>query len=118
MKDLAQAKVTLRTLQDRWEAAGKVPRGDVQRVEGRMRAVETAVRDAEQAKWTRTNPETRARAEGAAAQLEAAIVGLEEDLAKAQAKGDARKIKDAEAALEARRSWLEQVVKAAEDAQG
>lgn len=118
VKDLAQAKVTLRTLQDRWEAAGKVPRGDVQRVEGRMRAVETAVRDAEQAKWTRTNPETRARAEGAAAQLEAAIVGLEEDLAKAQAKGDARKIKDAEAALEARRSWLEQVVKAAEDAQG
>jgi hypothetical protein len=64
------------------------------------------------------DPETRARAEGAAAQLEAAIVGLEEDLAKAQAKGDARKIKDAEAALEARRSWLEQVVKAAEDAQG
>ena len=118
VKDLAQAKVTLRNLQDRWEAAGKVPRGDVQRVEGRMRAVETAVRDAEQAKWTRTNPETRARAEGAAAQLEAAIVGLEEDLAKAQAKGDARKIKDAEAALAARRSWLEQVVKAAEDAQG
>lgn len=118
VKDLAQAKAALRTLQDRWESAGKVPRGDVQRVEGRMRAVETAVRDAEQAKWTRTNPETRARAEGAAAQLEAAIVGLEEDLAKAQAKGDARKIKDAEAALEARRSWLEQVVKAAEDAQG
>ena len=118
IKDLAQAKVSLRSIQDRWEAAGKVPRGDVQRVEGRMRAVETAVRDAEQAKWTRTNPETRARAEGAAAQLEAAIVGLEEDLVKAQAKGDARKIKDAEAALAARRSWLEQVVKAAEDAQG
>lgn len=118
VKDLTQAKAALRTLQDRWESAGKVPRGDVQRVEGRMRAVETAVRDADQAKWTRTNPETRARAEGAAAQLEAAIVGLEDDLVKAQAKGDARKIKEAEAALEARRSWLEQVVKAAEDAQG
>lgn len=118
VKDLAHAKTALRTLQDRWEAAGKVPRADVQRVEARMRAVETAVRDAEQAKWTRSNPETRARAEGAAAQLEAAIAGLEADLAKANAAGNARKVKEIEAALAARRSWLEQVAKAAEDAQG
>ncbi|WP_234346696.1 DUF349 domain-containing protein [Cellulomonas timonensis] len=116
--DLAAAKAALRTLQDRWESAGKVPRGDVQRVEGRMRAVETAVRDAEQAVWRRSNPETRARAEGAAAQLESAIAALEEDLAKAQAKGDKRKVEEAQAALDARRAWLEQVQRAAQDARG
>ncbi|MDM8083947.1 DUF349 domain-containing protein [Cellulomonas cellasea] len=116
--DLAAAKATLRTLQDRWESAGKVPRGDVQRVEGRMRAVETAVRDAEQAVWRRSNPETRARAEGAAAQLESAIAALEDDLAKAQAKGDKRKVEEAQAALDARRAWLEQVQRAAQDARG
>ena len=116
--DLASAKSTLRTLQDRWEAAGKVPRGDVQRVEGRMRAVETAVRDAEQAVWRRSNPETRARAEGAAAQLESAIAALEADLASAQAKGDKRKVEEAQAALDARRAWLEQVQRAAQDARG
>ncbi|MGF0116905.1 DUF349 domain-containing protein [Promicromonospora sp. Marseille-Q5078] len=116
--DLAAAKAALRSLQERWEEAGKVPRGDVQRVEGRMRAVESAVRDADQARWDRTNPETRARAEGAAAQLEAAIEGLERDLTEAQESGDARRIEEAETALAARRAWLEQVVRAAEDTRG
>jgi len=116
--DLAAAKQALRSIQDRWEAAGKVPRGDIQRIEGRLRAVEAAVRDADQSQWRRTNPETRARAEGAAAQLEQAIAGLEADLAKAEAAGDARRIADARAALDARRSWLEQVQRAAEEARG
>ncbi|MFD6031164.1 DUF349 domain-containing protein [Cellulosimicrobium funkei] len=118
VKDLAAAKAALRDLQERWEEAGRVPRGDLQRVEGRLRAVENAVRDAEQAQWTRSNPETRARAEGAAAQLEAAIEALEADLAAAQSRGDARAVKEAETALAARRSWLEQVVRAAEDSRG
>ncbi|GAB6937799.1 DUF349 domain-containing protein [Isoptericola variabilis] len=116
--DLAAAKEKLRDLQDRWEEAGKVPRADIQRVEGRMRAVETAIRGAEQARWDRTNPETRARAEGAAAQLEAAIEGLERDLAEARESGDARRVEEAETALAARRAWLEQVVRAAEDTRG
>ncbi|MFE4465376.1 DUF349 domain-containing protein [Oerskovia sp. NPDC056781] len=116
--DLAQAKVALRDIQEKWEDAGKVPRADVQRVEARLRAVETAVRDAEQSQWSRSNPETRARAEGAAAQLESAIAGLEEDLAAATAKGDKRKVAEIESAITARRAWLEQVVKAAEDSRG
>ena len=118
VKDVNAAKAALRTLQDRWESAGKVPRADVQRIEARLRAVETAIRDADQAVWQRSNPETRARAEGAAAQLESAIAGLEADLAAAQAKGDARKVAEAQAALDARRSWLEQVQRAARDARG
>jgi hypothetical protein len=118
LTDLAAAKVALRGIQERWEAAGKVPRGDVQRVEGRLRAVEQAVRDAEQAQWVRTNPETRARAEGAAAQLEAAIEGLEADLAAATKRGDSRKVAELETALAARKSWLEQVARAAEESRG
>ena len=117
-KGLAQAKAALRSIQDRWEAAGKVPRGDIQRVEGRLRAVEARVRDADQAEWRRTNPETRARAEGALAQLENAIAQLEADLARAQAGGDARRVAEAQAALDARRSWLEQVQRAAEESRG
>ncbi|KGM11754.1 hypothetical protein N869_02495, partial [Cellulomonas bogoriensis 69B4 = DSM 16987] len=116
--NLAAAKAALRDIQDRWDQAGKVPRGDVQRVEGRMRAVEQAVRDADQDKWRRTNPETRARAEGAAAQLYAAITALEEDLAAAEKHGDERKIAEAREALEARRSWLELVERAAADSRG
>ncbi len=118
VRDLAAAKATLRSIQDRWDAAGKVPRGDIQRIEGRLRAVEQAVRDADEHQWRRGNPETRARAEGMGAQLEQAIAGLEADLAKAEAAGDRRKAAEVKAALEARRAWLEQVERAARDARG
>ena len=40
---------------------------------GRMRAVEDAIREAENAEWRRTDPETKARAEGLAGQLQDAI---------------------------------------------
>lgn len=115
---LTAAKQAIRSIQDRWEAAGKVPRADMQRVEGRMRAVENTIRDAEQTEWRRTNPETRARAEGAAAQLEQAIAQLEDDLTAAEAAGNERKIAEARAALDARRAWLEQVQRAADESRG
>lgn len=116
--DLPRAKAALRDIQERWEAAGKVPRNAMGRVEARMRAVETVVRDAEQAQWVRTNPETRARAEGAAAQLEASIAQLETELEAARTKGDERKVRSLEEAVTAKRAWLEQIVRAAEDARG
>ncbi len=118
VKDLGAAKSALRSVQDRWDAAGKVPRGDIQRIEARLRAVEQAVRDADEHQWRRSNPETRARAEGMGAQLEQAIAALEADLAKAKAAGDARRVAEVTAALDARRAWLEQVERAARDARG
>lgn len=118
VKDLEAAKTALRDVQDKWDAAGKVPRGDLQRVEARLRAVENAIRDADEARWKKSNPEQQARAEGAAAQLQDAIAGLEVDLAAASAKGNDRKVKEITAAIEARKSWLEQIVQAAEDSRG
>lgn len=116
VKDLERAKSQLREIQDKWEDAGKVPRAQVRNVEGRLRAVEQAIRDSDQAEWKRTNPQLQERAEGAAAQLQSVIASLESDLEKAQASGDERRIKKAQEALDARKSWLEQVLKAAEDA--
>ena len=113
--DVQAAKAALRGIQERWEAAGKVPRADLGRVEGRMRAVETAVRDAEQERWRRTNPEARARAEAAVEQLETTIAGLRDKLAKAQAAGDARRVSEHEQAIAAREEWLEQARKALEE---
>ena len=113
IKDIKAAKKALRPIQDAWEEAGRVPRGAVRRIEGRMRAVEDAIREAENAEWRRTDPETKARAEGLAGQLQDAIAGLEKDLAAAQAAGDAKKIAETEAALTARRAWLEQVLRSA-----
>nr|WP_234042972.1 DUF349 domain-containing protein [Actinomyces weissii] len=109
IKDVKAAKKAMRPIQDAWEEAGRVPRAAVRRIEGRMRAVEDAIREAENAEWRRTDPETKARAEGLAGQLEDSIAGLEKDLAAAQAAGNTKKIAEAEAALTARRAWLEQV---------
>ncbi|MGI4894409.1 MAG: DUF349 domain-containing protein [Janthinobacterium lividum] len=106
IKDMNAAKRALNAIQDRWEAAGKVPRTELGRVEARLRAVETAVRDAEQARWSRSNPEAHARADGLASQLESAIRDLEADVEKARATGDARRLARAEEALRARRGWL------------
>jgi len=105
--DTGAAKSALRGIQERWEAAGQVPRADRDRVEGRLRKVEEAVRRADETRWQRTNPEGRARALSAVAQLEQAIGRLESDRAKALARGDERAVAEAEEAIAARRSWLE-----------
>ena len=111
--DLQTAKTALRGIQDRWEDAGRVPRGDMNRVEGGLRAVEQALADAEQAEWDRTNPETRARTSGMLAQLQDAIGELEADLEAARASGSADRIARAEEALAARRAWYDQIAQTA-----
>ncbi|MCQ9164358.1 DUF349 domain-containing protein [Arthrobacter sp. STN4] len=113
--DLAAAKKALQSIRDRWEEAGKVPRADMQRVEGALRKVEDAVKAADDDNWRRSDPEAKARTSSALAQLEATIAGLKEELAAAEKAGDARKSAKAKEALAARELWLEQVRKAAED---
>lgn len=104
--NLRQARQALRSIQERWEAAGMVPRESRDRLEGRLRKVEDAVRQAEEAEWRRSNPEARARAEATVNQLRSSIAQLEGKLAKAEAAGNARAVKDAQEALAARRAWL------------
>lgn len=106
--DLETAKAQLRQIQDAWDAVGKVPRADMDRIEKGIRRVEAAVREAEDRKWRRTNPEVAARAQSLVTQLEAACEGLRVDLAKAQASGDAKDIAKAREALGAREAWLAQ----------
>ncbi|WP_230976368.1 DUF349 domain-containing protein [Georgenia wutianyii] len=111
--DPEAAKAALRPIQDKWDEAGKVPRADVQRVEARMRAVEQAVRDADQERWKTSDPEKQARAQGAAAQLYEAIDALEAQLAAARAAGDTAAEKAALESLETRKTWLDQILRTA-----
>ena len=115
IKDLATTKKALQSIRDRWEEAGKVPRADMGRVEAGLRKIEDAVRHAEDENWKRSNPETKARTNSALNQLESAIAGLRDDLAKAEKAGDERKIRAAKEALEAREAWLEQLEKSASE---
>jgi len=104
--DVAAAKRGLRGIQDRWESVGHVPRGDRDRVEGRLRAVEEAIRRADQQRWSATNPEVRARAEDTAAKFRAALDRAEAALADARVRGDQRSIDDAERSVESTRALL------------
>ncbi|EWS82918.1 DUF349 domain-containing protein [Brachybacterium phenoliresistens] len=113
--DLDAAKEALRSIQDRWESAGKVPRSAMHRLDDGLRAVERAVKKAEEDEWRRTDPRTKARVEGASSQLQAAIASYEEDLETARASGDPARIAEAEAALEARKEWLAVIERSARD---
>ncbi|WP_281860892.1 DUF349 domain-containing protein [Salana multivorans] len=106
ISDLAATKRQLRAIQDAWDEAGRVPRADIQRVEGRLRAVEQAVRDAEQAEMKRSDPELRARADGMTAQLLDQIAELESRIAAASSPGQAKAL---EQELATKRQWLDVV---------
>ncbi len=106
--DARSARSTLRGVLERWEAAGPVPRDQRDRLEGGLRKVDDAVRRAEEAEWKRSNPEARARAQDTVNQLLKSIGQLETRLAKAQAAGRDKDVKEAEEALSARRSWLQE----------
>jgi len=105
--DTTAARAALRSIRERWEAAGQVPRGDRDRLDGRLRKVEDAVRAAEDGRWKRTNPEGRARAQAAVDQLNATIGKLEKSLAAAEQANDAKAAAGARESIAARQEWLE-----------
>ncbi len=109
VKNLEKAREKLRNIQERWEEIGPVPSRDVRRVEGELSRVENAVRDAEQEEWQRTDPETKARAEGMLSQLEASIAELEATITEAKAKGDDKVVTETQKALEVKQTWLKQI---------
>lgn len=99
--DLERARTALRSLAERWDAAGKVPRERMAELDGRMRAVETRVREAVDAQWRRTDPEALARA----AQFTARVDQYEEQARKARAAGDERRAAAADAQAAQWREW-------------
>ncbi len=90
--DLDAAKEKLRSIQDRWEAAGKVPRERIRVLDGRLRAVEERVRSASDAEWRRSDPEATARME----QFRARAEQFRAQAERARAAGDERRAVEAE----------------------
>ena len=72
----------------------------------RLKAVEDAVRQADDRRWAATDPARRARAEDTAEKFRASLQKAEESLAAARAKGDARAVAKAEATVESTRALL------------
>jgi hypothetical protein len=118
VKDVDAAKKAFRDIADRWDAAGKVPRDRMKELEGRIRAVEQAIRSVEDDAWKRSDPEKSARANDMVTKLEDAIAEVEADLEKARAAGNDKLVKDLEENLASRQSFLEMAKRASADYSG
>ncbi|MFI1468097.1 DUF349 domain-containing protein [Streptomyces wuyuanensis] len=113
--DLKAARAAFRSINERWEAIGHVPRDARPKVEGRMHTVERAIQEAEEAEWRRTNPEARARAEGLTGQLQAAVDKLRTQVDAARAAGNNAKADKLSRELEGRQALLDQALKGLEE---
>ncbi len=116
--DLEAAKRSFRSIAERWDAAGKVPRDRMKELEGRIRKVEQSIRSLEDEQWRRSDPEKSARADDMVTQLESAIATIEADLEKARAAGDAKKVTELEDNLASRQQFLEMARRASDEFTG
>ncbi|MBV7673755.1 DUF349 domain-containing protein [Streptomyces halstedii] len=113
--DLKAARAAFRSVNERWEAIGHVPRDARGKVEGRLHAVERALKEAEETEWRRTNPEARARAEGLTGQLQAAVDKLRTQIDTARASGNNSRADKLSRELEGRQALLDQALKGLEE---
>ena len=109
--DLKAARAAFRSINERWEAIGHVPRDSRPKVEGRMHTIERALQESEEVEWRRTNPEARARAEGLTGQLQAAVDKLTGQIEQARAQGNTSRADKLQRELEGRQALLEQALK-------
>ena len=115
VSDLKTARAAFRSINERWEAIGHVPRDARPKIEGRMHAVERAIQESEETEWRRTNPEARARAAGLTGQLQDAVDKLEKQIDTARAQGNDAKADKLGRELEGRKALLDQALKGLEE---
>nr|WP_203645334.1 DUF349 domain-containing protein [Streptomyces sp. SID14478] len=113
--DLKSARAAFRSINERWEAIGHVPRDARPKVEGRMHAVERAMQESEEAEWRRTNPEARARAAGLTGQLQTAVDKLTGQIEQARAQGNNAKADKLQKELDGRQALLDSALKGLEE---
>ncbi|SOX53230.1 DUF349 domain-containing protein, partial [Mycobacterium ahvazicum] len=100
------ARAALRSIADKWDAIGKVPRERSADLERRLRAVEKKVRDAGES--NRSDPEAQARAEQFATRAE----HYEQQARKAAAAGRTKEAEEAQANAEQWRQWAQAAAEA------
>ncbi|MGA4507389.1 DUF349 domain-containing protein [Propionibacteriaceae bacterium G1746] len=108
VNDLARARAQFRDFLASFNEHGKVPRDAIRSVDDRVRTIERAVKDAEDAEWKRTDPEARQRAQDTVDMFTAQIEKLEKQAAEAEKSGNQKKLREARNSIAACQSWLEQ----------
>ncbi|MGV1037557.1 MAG: DUF349 domain-containing protein [Candidatus Nanopelagicales bacterium] len=106
VKDPRAAKRALRAIHDKWDKAGRVPRGDMKRIEARLSKVEEAIRGADSPRGHSANPELRGRAADTVSGFRSSVEKLEKKLAAAKAAGDEAAVTKAQSALDSAQMLL------------
>jgi hypothetical protein len=101
--DPRSAQARLREIQGQWHDLGRVPREAAGGLDRRLRSVEDKVRHAMESAWRRTEPS----ANPLLTQMREQVAEAEQRLARAQAAGDAKRIREAEQALASKRQFLQ-----------
>ena len=96
------AQNKLRDAQAAWHDAGRVPREATASLDRRWRAAEERIRVAMDSAWRKTAPSENPLLQ----QMREQVAEAEARLSRAQAAGDARRIKEAEQALSSKRQFL------------
>lgn len=104
IENLGAAKTALRSIQDHWDRVGRVSFSNPRRIEGRLRAVEMAIHDAEKSEWCYLNPETRVCAQGMPSRLESQLVSLGTELKAVEERGDEKRAESLSEAIEMKRT--------------
>jgi len=102
------AQARLREIQAQWHDSGRVGRDVAAGLDRRLRAVDDKVRSAMDSAWRRTTPESNPLL----TQMRDQVAEAEARLARAQAAGDAKRVREAQEALDAKRRFLELAEKA------
>ena len=95
------ARSALRSIADKWDAIGKVPRERSAELERRLRAIEKKVREAGESDWS--DPQAQARAE----QFRERAEQFERQAQKAEAAGRTKEAEEAKANAEQWRQWAD-----------
>jgi hypothetical protein len=109
IKDIAAAKKTMRDIHNRWEKIGHVPRDWMQKLEDRLKLVETAIKEADIKEVSRKDPDKQARANSTLSLFTEKINKLEKELTKAQDAGNTAKVSELITAIEGQKLLLSAV---------
>ena len=113
--DPQQARGQLRAFLSKYNAHGKVSRGAMHSLDARVRALESAVREAEDAEWRRTDPQARQRAQDTVDMFSSQITKLEKQAVDAAGRGDNKRASQLRESITTYKSWLEQAQSALDE---
>jgi hypothetical protein len=101
--DPRAAQARLREIQAQWHDSGRLPRETAANLDRRLRAVDDKIRGAMDTAWRRTTPDSNPLL----AQMRDQVAEAEQRVARAEAAGDAKRIREAQQALAQKRRFLE-----------